>query len=92
MVHGLAVVFCDFGNGLEAFLSECILVVVDLLFDDTQESFVKFKEGLDLFLVLGIDLLKMANLLHVLVDCFLKTPIFLLDSHSLKGLFLVVHL
>ncbi len=92
MVHGLAVVFCDFGNGLEAFLSECILVVVNLLFDDTQKSFVKFKEGLDLFLVLGIDVLKMVNLLHVLVDGFLKTPIFLLEPDSLYGLFLVVHL
>jgi hypothetical protein len=92
LVHGLAVVFCDFGNGLEAFLSERILVVVDLLFDDTQESFIKFKEGLDLFLVLGIDVLKMVNLLHVLVDGFLKTPIFLLEPDSLYGLFLVVHL
>jgi hypothetical protein len=92
LVHGLAVVFCDFGNGLEAFLSECILVVVNLLFDDTQKSFVKFKEGLDLFLVLGIDVLKMVNLLHVLVDGFLKTPIFLLEPDSLYGLFLVVHL
>lgn len=73
---GLA--FGPFGNGLEA--DPFLPVVVELVLDDAQQSFVELEEGFDLHLVLGVQLLLLLDVVEVVLDLLLDRGILALQG------------